>query len=121
MRAAVGHRGTGFRGPCHRYRGDPGHMSLRLESWVYHHPRLASNAWAACHILRRDSRHVEWGRRAGCSMHRDALGGRGSSRCCVVAVVGHSRLDSFPLRKGCSLRSTVQRVSLLTASKHSLG
>ena len=119
MRAVVGRRGTGSRGPCHRYRGDPGRMSLRLVSWVSRHPRLASNVWAACHSLRRGSRRVELGRRAGCSMHRDALGDRGSNRCCVVAVVGRNRRDSCLLRRGCSLPSTMLCVSLLDASNYS--
>ena len=53
------------------------------------------------------SRRAVWGRKADCSMRRDALEGRGSSRCRVVAVVGRNHRDSFLLRMECSLPSTV--------------
>jgi hypothetical protein len=112
MRAAVGHRGMGSHAPDHRCRGDLGHMSLRLESWVYHHPRLASNVWAACHSPRLGSRRAASGRKAGCSTHRDALEDRESNRCCVVAVVGRNHLGRRLLRMGCSLPSTIHLVSL---------
>jgi hypothetical protein len=47
-----------------------------------------------CRIPHQDFDREQSGRKAGCSMHRDALGGRMNSCFRVVAVVGRSRRGS---------------------------
>lgn len=115
---ARAHRGRGSLGPCHLRHGDPGHRNWPRVSSVCSCPHLASNASVVCRIRRPGSHHAELGRKAGCSMHRDALGGRASNRSRDVVVVGRNRRDSCQRRMGYSLLSTVLCVSLLNSWIH---
>lgn len=88
-------------------RVDPGHTSWHLPTSACRLVRPANSDLAVCHTLDVGSRRVEWGRKVGCSTHRDAPEGRVSSHCHVFAAVGHSRRGSFLLHMECFLPSTM--------------